>query len=76
MSSSAWALHGLATSQILPTVHCLTALEDADPFCITLSDVDIVSFERVMVRSSAGPRQVAAAQGPHGWAAMCARSTG
>jgi len=33
--------------RIMPTVHCLLSLEDNPPMCITLDDVEIVSFERV-----------------------------
>jgi len=32
---------------IVPTVHCLVALDDSPPLCITLEDVEIACFERV-----------------------------
>ena len=35
---------------LMPTMHCLTALDDVPPFVLTLADVELAHFERVAVR--------------------------
>jgi nucleosome binding factor SPN SPT16 subunit len=41
---------GKSMVDLMPTMHCLTALDDVPPFVLTLADVELAHFERVAVR--------------------------
>lgn len=40
---------GKSSLTILPTLHCLVALEDNPPFVLTLGDIEVAHFERVQL---------------------------
>ena len=40
---------GKSSLSILPTLHCLVALEDNPPFVLTLDEIEVAHFERVQL---------------------------